>query len=67
LVREVLSNKFGHFEKTKLVRLARLLVGGLATLDGEQWAKHRRIMNPAFHAEKLKVLVKFMFANATNA
>lgn len=54
LVRQVLANKFGHFDKTKLARLARVLIGGLAVLDGEEWAKHRRIMNPAFHAEKLK-------------
>lgn len=60
LVREVLSNKFGHFEKTKLATsLSKLLVGGLAILDGEKWVKHRRIMNPAFHAEKLKVSVVF--------
>lgn len=58
LVREVLSNKFGHFEKTKLAtRLSKLLVGGLVILHGEKWVKHRRIMNPAFHAEKLKVLL----------
>ncbi|KAM0878355.1 hypothetical protein ACQ4PT_034928 [Festuca glaucescens] len=66
LVREVLSNKFGHFEKTKLARLARLLVGGLAVLDGEQWAKHRRIMNPAFHAEKLKRMLPSFSASCSD-
>lgn len=54
LVREVLSNKFGHFEKSRMNPLARLLATGLASYEGEQWAKHRRILNPAFHLEKLK-------------
>ncbi|TVU35862.1 hypothetical protein EJB05_17769, partial [Eragrostis curvula] len=54
-VRDVLSNKSGDFVKTSLAtRLSRLLLGGLAVLDGEKWVKHRKIMNPAFHAEKLK-------------
>ncbi|CAL5002390.1 unnamed protein product [Urochloa decumbens] len=55
LAREIVSNKDGYFVKTKLVTsTVRLLFSGLAILDGEKWVKHRRIMNPAFHAEKLK-------------
>ncbi|XP_077227496.1 cytochrome P450 CYP72A616-like [Tasmannia lanceolata] len=54
LIREILSNKFGHFEKPKSNSLSRLLATGVATYDGEKWAKHRRIINPAFHLEKLK-------------
>ncbi|RCV26297.1 hypothetical protein SEVIR_5G241200v4 [Setaria viridis] len=55
LAREVASNKDGYFVKTKLAtRMVKFLIGGVAILDGEEWVKHRRIMNPAFHAEKLK-------------
>ncbi|XP_078151335.1 cytochrome P450 CYP72A616-like isoform X4 [Carex rostrata] len=54
LVREILSNKFGHFEKQKISRLVQLLVDGLVSYEGDKWAKHRRILNPAFHVEKLK-------------
>lgn len=54
LIREVLSNKFGHFEKPKIGPLGRLLATGLANYEGEKWARHRRIINPAFHLEKLK-------------
>ncbi|KAL6842590.1 hypothetical protein ACP4OV_027434 [Aristida adscensionis] len=57
LVRDILSNKFGHFEKFTNKRLGKLLALGLATYDGEKWAKHRRIMNPAFHLEKLKCML----------
>ncbi|XP_073108783.1 cytochrome P450 CYP72A616 [Elaeis guineensis] len=54
LVREVLSNKFGHFEKPNINPLGKLLARGVADYEGEKWAKHRRIINPAFHLEKLK-------------
>ncbi|XP_065016022.1 cytochrome P450 CYP72A616 [Musa acuminata AAA Group] len=54
LVREVLSNKFGHFGKPKGNPLGRFLFRGLVSYEGEKWVKHRRIMNPAFHVEKLK-------------
>jgi len=50
-----MSNKDGRFVKTKLAtRMMKFLIGGVAILDGEKWVEHRRIMNPAFHAEKLK-------------
>ncbi|MED6224148.1 hypothetical protein PIB30_081026 [Stylosanthes scabra] len=33
-----------------------LLATGLTTYEGKKWQKHRKIINPAFHFEKLKVL-----------
>ncbi|XP_037481421.1 cytochrome P450 72A225-like isoform X2 [Triticum dicoccoides] len=57
LAKEVLSNKFGHFEKLKFPALSRLLAGGLAAYNSEKWVKHRRILNPAFHLEKLKLMM----------
>ncbi|KAK8452135.1 hypothetical protein SEVIR_5G063800v4 [Setaria viridis] len=54
LVRQVLSNKFGHFEKVGFGQLQRLLHYGLSSHEGDKWARHRRIINPAFHLDKLK-------------
>lgn len=54
-MKEVLSNKLGHFQKPPLNPLILILTKGLTTLEGEQWAKRRKIVNPAFHQERLKV------------
>lgn len=56
LVREVLSDRLGHFQKPKVNPLGRLLVTGVLNHEGLKWAKHRGIINPAFHLEKLKVV-----------
>ncbi|KAH7849855.1 hypothetical protein Vadar_023946 [Vaccinium darrowii] len=53
LIKEVLSNNF-NFRKLRANPLAKLLANGLASYEGEKWAKHRKIVNPAFHVEKLK-------------
>ncbi|KAJ1284418.1 hypothetical protein BS78_03G202700 [Paspalum vaginatum] len=57
LVKDVLSNKFGHFGKPQFPALTKLVSDGLTTHEGEKWVRHRRILNPAFHLEKLKELV----------
>ncbi|MCO5611434.1 hypothetical protein L7F22_065687 [Adiantum nelumboides] len=55
-VKEILSNKFGHFKKLILRPDVKDLGGeGVAFLEGERWAQHRRIVSPAFFVEKLKL------------
>ncbi|CAL5208770.1 unnamed protein product [Lathyrus oleraceus] len=63
LVKEILSDKFGFYEKPKATPSIITLIGnGLALLKGVDWVKHRRILNPAFSMDKLKVMVRRMAA-----
>ncbi|KAH7543953.1 hypothetical protein JRO89_XS15G0071000 [Xanthoceras sorbifolium] len=53
-------NKINDFQK---VTLAKILGCGLACYDGDKWAKHRKIINPAFHVEKLKHMLPVFYQN----
>ncbi|TQE01444.1 hypothetical protein C1H46_012924 [Malus baccata] len=53
LIKDILINKNGHFIMPPLNPLVKLLQLGVSTLEGEQWTKRRRIINPAFHLDKL--------------
>ncbi|XVF48915.1 hypothetical protein PTKIN_Ptkin03bG0226500 [Pterospermum kingtungense] len=57
LMKEVLANKQGHFQKPPLSPLILILTRGLTTLEGEQWSKRRKMINPAFHLDKLKGMI----------
>lgn len=55
MIREVFAN-YQQFQKPiEGNPLTKLLVRGLILAEADQWTKHRKIINPAFHAEKLKV------------
>ncbi|XP_042399482.1 cytochrome P450 709B2-like [Zingiber officinale] len=61
MVKQVLSNKFGFYLKTEASAGVLALVGkGLVLVEGEDWVRHRRILNPAFAMDKLKLLTKTM-------
>ncbi|KAF3442300.1 hypothetical protein FNV43_RR16216 [Rhamnella rubrinervis] len=49
--------KYVNFQKPKANPLAKLLAKGVSTYHDDKWAKHRRIINPAFHLQKLKQMV----------
>nr|QZP13095.1 cytochrome P450 CYP72A567 [Psammosilene tunicoides] len=56
LVREAF-NRMHEFQKPKTNPLSALLATGLVSYEGDKWAKHRRLINPAFHVEKLKLMI----------
>ncbi|KAI9083489.1 hypothetical protein K1719_034431 [Acacia pycnantha] len=55
-IKEVFNN-ISVFEKVKFNPLGKFLITGVFDYNGEKWVKHRRIINPAFHLEKLKLML----------
>ncbi|XP_076890105.1 cytochrome P450 CYP72A219-like [Bidens hawaiensis] len=57
MIREILAN-YNQFQKPSVNNpLTKLLATGLIDADADRWVKHRKIINPAFHVEKLKHMV----------
>ncbi|XP_011082969.1 cytochrome P450 CYP72A219-like [Sesamum indicum] len=57
LIKEVMT-KTHIYKKIKNANpLTRLLAQGLFSYDLDKWAKHKKIINPAFHMEKLKLMI----------
>ncbi|XP_009790069.1 cytochrome P450 734A1 [Nicotiana tabacum] len=66
LIKEILVNTSGSFEKVKYNPLSKMLFGdGLVGLEGEKWAIHRRITNQAFNLERVKGWISEMVDSTT--
>ncbi|KAH8969605.1 hypothetical protein BDL97_02G042200 [Sphagnum fallax] len=68
LVKEIFANKNGSYEKSQIqLRFQSQLLGkGLVTTNGEEWVTHRQTVAPAFHHEKIKVMVAAMAKSASS-
>lgn len=55
LVREVLAKSY-IYQKIPGNALTQLLARGLVSYDTHKWSKHRRLINPVFHLDKVKVI-----------
>ncbi|XP_059068674.1 cytochrome P450 734A1-like [Cryptomeria japonica] len=67
IIKEILSTKFGNYPKPPTDPLARQLLGkGLVDLKGEKWAQHRKIINPAFHMDRLKGIIPTIVRSGAN-
>ncbi|XP_061994531.1 cytochrome P450 CYP749A22-like isoform X1 [Rosa rugosa] len=65
LCKEILSNKDGFYLKPKFRAYAKKIFGnGLPQLEGEKWAKSRKLANHAFHGQNLKNMIPDMIASA---
>ncbi|XP_065859913.1 cytochrome P450 709B2-like [Euphorbia lathyris] len=60
MAKQILSNKFGFYKRPRSNPSSKKLMGekGLIFVEGEEWVRHRRILNPAFSLEKLKMMKK---------
>uniref|UniRef100_A0A2P2JFW3 Cytochrome P450 734A1 n=1 Tax=Rhizophora mucronata TaxID=61149 RepID=A0A2P2JFW3_RHIMU len=64
VIKEVLMNTSGSFEKVGMNPQAKVLFGqGLVGLKGQTWALHRRITNQAFNMERVKSWVPDIVAS----
>ncbi|KAK6138710.1 hypothetical protein DH2020_027547 [Rehmannia glutinosa] len=58
VIREVLTKYHTYHKSFKTSNeIAKMLAAGLVIKEGEEWAKARMKLNPAFHLEKLKPMV----------
>ncbi|XP_015081683.1 cytochrome P450 CYP72A219-like [Solanum pennellii] len=64
LIKEVFTKTY-IYQKTKTNPLTKLLAQGLVREKGDKWAKHRKIINPAFHLEKLKHMLPAFHLSCT--
>ncbi|PKA60256.1 Cytochrome P450 734A1 [Apostasia shenzhenica] len=61
LVKQVLSNKFGFYPKVPAGPAFMSLLGkGLVLTEGAEWARHKRVVGPAFTTDKLKSMTTTM-------
>ncbi|XP_062231340.1 cytochrome P450 734A1 [Phragmites australis] len=70
LVKAVLTDSTGAFDKAGSGGnnpLARQLIGeGLVGLSGEKWARHRRVIAPAFNMERVKAWIPEIAATTSS-
>ncbi|KAH6783079.1 hypothetical protein C2S52_008038 [Perilla frutescens var. hirtella] len=55
MIREIMSKNY-VFQKPSRP-FTRMVAKGLVSLETDKWAKHRKLINPAFHIEKLKHMI----------
>lgn len=61
LVKQVMAKRFGFWSKpTPNPSILSLVGKGLLFVEGSEWVRHRRVVNPAFTMDKLKMMTEKM-------
>ncbi|KAL3509058.1 hypothetical protein ACH5RR_028459 [Cinchona calisaya] len=63
-IKEVMNKNF-NYPKPPGNPLTKLLINGLANYETDKWAKHRKLINPAFQIEKLKIMLPAFFTSCS--
>ncbi|KAG5597308.1 hypothetical protein H5410_038540 [Solanum commersonii] len=53
-LKEIFTKNYVYLKQNHPNPMTKLLAQGLANIEVDKWAKHRKIINPVFHVEKLK-------------
>ncbi|KAI3731748.1 hypothetical protein L1987_62943 [Smallanthus sonchifolius] len=65
LAKDILS-RINDFQKLRKSNpYVKIMFQGLIDYDGEKWFKHRKIINPAFHAHKFKYMAPAIHSSCT--
>ncbi|CAN4103189.1 unnamed protein product [Withania somnifera] len=65
-VKEIFKKNYVYVKQTHPNPLTKLLAQGLVSIEGDKWAKHRKIINPAFHVEKLKHMLPAFYVSCSD-
>ncbi|KAM3222307.1 hypothetical protein P3L10_021577 [Capsicum annuum] len=63
--KEILTKSNVYQKQTHPNPFSKLLNYGLVCLEEDKWAKHRKIINPAFHVDKLKHMLPTFYRSCS--
>nr|ADU19849.1 putative secologanin synthase [Camptotheca acuminata] len=64
LIKDILANHNDFMKNHHAYNpLTKFLLTGIGSLEGDKWAKHRRIISPSFHLEKLKTMLPAFYVS----
>ncbi|XP_028763757.1 cytochrome P450 716A67-like [Neltuma alba] len=56
LIKDMFNRNY-DFIKPNMIPITKYISTGLACYEGDKWAKHRKIINPAFNLQQMKILL----------
>ncbi|XP_060189913.1 cytochrome P450 CYP72A219-like [Lycium barbarum] len=65
IVKEIFSKPY-IFLKPENYHTIKLLIKGLAAANKDTWSRQRKIINPAFHLEKLKIMLPIFHSSCSD-